>query len=619
VLWPSSNLGVRFECADYFRPQERLTPQQMSELVEFLNKDRPQGAEVDRGRYGFANYLKAQGPLFVREMPRGYVVELVQLLLNKSFLQFRKGKVSFRPTTAGRWKSALENALSPDLHSPDDTSPLPSSIMSTPEQLPSRRLSATSTDSVLPSSEPYRPRSLSLPEGKALSEFAASGTPFLAGLDDPVDVLALKCSDKRWSAKDTLGTGERSVPGSPSKSPGFRMRPLYHYEKSGEQHAPLWVAVVTLDIVRAGDSEKSPFAFAQIHNKNRTYPSLTGPSSPATSFSNLAMHLRPKRFRSTRKGKKLEAQQEAALRALESGYWDAQGHEDGSEDFSNGESQMLDDPVVVFDRLLQNLEQAPAVYTMDSSITQHGSGSRTMWTCGLQLALRPRPAHLAAGVPIDENEPAVDASGVTYPTLKWSASQAKKFDAKCQVAAHVLHQLQRSQNRYPLLFQITPAPSPLPKSALSVLQNKQEQTASSQDSPRSSAVESQGVCPHLVSPTKSFAAALASPSLSSSIPSTSFSSSSSASFHQVKALQSVDPSSERSRLFAAETPEYSKIPIQDHQGGEHRNSRNGVSFASRAPLPMSARPRSSEADLISQAALLKRRLQPSREAQGVGH
>lgn len=51
---------------------------------------------MDRGRYGFANYLKSCGPEFVRQMPRGYVVELVQLLLNKNFLQFRKGKVSFR-------------------------------------------------------------------------------------------------------------------------------------------------------------------------------------------------------------------------------------------------------------------------------------------------------------------------------------------------------------------------------------------------------------------------------------------------------------------------------------------------------------------------------------------
>lgn len=99
VLWPAPP-APRFDCADYFRPQERLNASQMTELVEFLTHDRPQGQEVcgqvDRGRYGFANYLKTSGPPFVREMARGYVVELVQLLLNKNFLQFRKGKVSFR-------------------------------------------------------------------------------------------------------------------------------------------------------------------------------------------------------------------------------------------------------------------------------------------------------------------------------------------------------------------------------------------------------------------------------------------------------------------------------------------------------------------------------------------
>lgn len=40
-------------------------------------------------------YLKAQGPDFVRQMPRGYVIELVQLLLNTNVLHFRKGRVSF--------------------------------------------------------------------------------------------------------------------------------------------------------------------------------------------------------------------------------------------------------------------------------------------------------------------------------------------------------------------------------------------------------------------------------------------------------------------------------------------------------------------------------------------
>jgi hypothetical protein len=34
---------------------------------------------------------------------------------------------------------------------------------------------------------------------------------------------------------------------------------------------------------------------------------------------------------------------------------------------------------------------------MESTITQHGSGSRTMWACGIQLILRPRPAQLTSG------------------------------------------------------------------------------------------------------------------------------------------------------------------------------------------------------------------------------
>jgi hypothetical protein len=73
----------------------------MTELVDFLSKVDSRGKlentdHVDRGRYGYAHFLKVYGPAFIRGMPHGYVVELVQLLLNKGFLQFRKGLVSFR-------------------------------------------------------------------------------------------------------------------------------------------------------------------------------------------------------------------------------------------------------------------------------------------------------------------------------------------------------------------------------------------------------------------------------------------------------------------------------------------------------------------------------------------
>ena len=45
VLWPAPP-ATRFECADYFRPQERLNAEQMTLLIDFLAKDKPQGYEV---------------------------------------------------------------------------------------------------------------------------------------------------------------------------------------------------------------------------------------------------------------------------------------------------------------------------------------------------------------------------------------------------------------------------------------------------------------------------------------------------------------------------------------------------------------------------------------------
>ncbi len=83
LLWP---VAGHFECADYFRPTERLPSAQISALIEYFELERP---EIDRGRYGFANFLKAKGPPFITSMPRGYIVELVQLLLNKNILLFR--------------------------------------------------------------------------------------------------------------------------------------------------------------------------------------------------------------------------------------------------------------------------------------------------------------------------------------------------------------------------------------------------------------------------------------------------------------------------------------------------------------------------------------------------
>eukprot|EP00808_Paulinella_micropora_P005676 g5545.t1 len=91
VLWPVTG---KFECADYFRPEERLNSDQTQEVLNWFRRERPQ---VDRGRYGLASYMKLKGPSFIQKLPRGYIVELVQLLLNKHVLVFRKGKVGYSP------------------------------------------------------------------------------------------------------------------------------------------------------------------------------------------------------------------------------------------------------------------------------------------------------------------------------------------------------------------------------------------------------------------------------------------------------------------------------------------------------------------------------------------
>lgn len=45
------------------------------------------------GRHGFALHMKESGPSFLRRWPLGYVVEMVQVLVNRKILRFRKGIV----------------------------------------------------------------------------------------------------------------------------------------------------------------------------------------------------------------------------------------------------------------------------------------------------------------------------------------------------------------------------------------------------------------------------------------------------------------------------------------------------------------------------------------------
>lgn len=70
------------------------------------------------------------------------------------------------------------------------------------------------------------------------------------------------------------------------------------------------MCVVTLDLKVTTSTSQPSFRFSRA-----TLPTASGKDAVAAAN-------RPKRFRSTRKAKKLEAQQESALRSLESGYWE---------------------------------------------------------------------------------------------------------------------------------------------------------------------------------------------------------------------------------------------------------------------------------------------------------
>ena len=96
IIWPRgpNNEARKFPCVDFLTPRSRLSSDQMNELFKFLLHFQP---EVDRGRFGFAQYLGRHGPIAIRQLPHGILVELVQLLLNQKVLLFRKGRVSVSP------------------------------------------------------------------------------------------------------------------------------------------------------------------------------------------------------------------------------------------------------------------------------------------------------------------------------------------------------------------------------------------------------------------------------------------------------------------------------------------------------------------------------------------
>lgn len=73
------------------QPNPKLSPDNMLDLLDWLALHQP---VIERGRFGFAQYLGHNGPQYCRQLSHGTLIELVQLLLNQKALVFRKGKVS---------------------------------------------------------------------------------------------------------------------------------------------------------------------------------------------------------------------------------------------------------------------------------------------------------------------------------------------------------------------------------------------------------------------------------------------------------------------------------------------------------------------------------------------
>lgn len=206
------------------------------------------------------------------------------------------------------------------------------------------------------------------------------------------------------------------------KLTGGQIYPQYHFERTGTHHAPLWVCVLTLD---EHTIEKSSYWMSSSSHVESKEPCL--------------FPLR--RFRSTKKAKKLEAQNEAAQRGMEA--LNEQEQDDGK--LNEKPEAVKDDTVALLDRCLMSLEQAPAVYSIVSATVPANGGSITMWTCSFSATLRPRPCHM------DPNHDPIWMEG--YPRLQGENAQAKKFDAKLIVAKQALIQLQILATKNPGFFQ----------------------------------------------------------------------------------------------------------------------------------------------------------------------
>jgi hypothetical protein len=444
ILWPKEG---RYPCADFFRPTERLTAEQTQILMQFLERRKP---VVDQGRFGMTLYLKQNGPEFLRQWPLGYIVELVQLLLNTNVLSFRKGKISFKLRVDPTFKADQENPTDFD----EDESILQEGTVGLSSNDYVETLAVLCAHA-MGGALGLKRRSVPVLQ-RTFGNFRKPSRGWWP-MEDVADDLTAPCP-----IRGTIVGGRFITLNSDVESSWFA--PTYHFERAGEAHEPEWVAVVTLPVAR-GRGLTATLQQSQL-----------------------------KQFKSGTHVKKQDAKEEAAQRAIEGAQWalvwsacmvellcvfgvisvvrepldeKTELEESRSEsplaaylqtrrketDYSQGRkmlnSAMLAlvnpnvDAVTTLDRLLAALQQPPITYFLRPALTS--AGAKTKWACSVEVELRATLKSPDAGAPGGTHT-------IRYPIIRASASRARKSEAKALVAIHVLTVLSRNQERYAEIF-----------------------------------------------------------------------------------------------------------------------------------------------------------------------
>ena len=294
------------------------------------------------------------------------LVELVQLLLNKKVLQFRKGRVSVTATAS---VAALSSFTPSDFSALSLTSPHSYGSGSVNHNSAGRSSSAVESGRV---GSVMKPSLMAVPHVSTPSDRAfipASILPFTCTFN-AVNLLSSLCSLRRSTA-----------PSSYQQYPSHL--PLYHYEQTASTTTPsaVWVSVCTV-VFRAETT---------------------------------SAHSVAREFKSTQHESKSAAQQESARRALQEALWYLcfdrclsqlkqleHRHREGESrqqrqlmrieeqrrtELEERHQQVTADSVRQLDRHLAFLGQVPIAYTLQSHVMQNSAGARTLWQARGQVML----------------------------------------------------------------------------------------------------------------------------------------------------------------------------------------------------------------------------------------